>query len=101
MPSKSRSYKLHNDLVLIKSLTDEVARGGDIQTIIDLFARDIRESFNCIGASVYLLSDDTRYLEMRSQGILLAAVSKIGNLLGRKLPPVRIYLNKARSTGRP
>jgi len=80
------------DLALINSLNNAVNRGNSILEILRLLARETKKIFSCQGETVYLLSEDKKYLDMQIFTRPPAMINRIEKLIGMKIPAIRISM---------
>ncbi|MBF8296595.1 MAG: sensor protein, partial [Bacteroidetes bacterium] len=82
------------DLFLLDSLNAAANRGDSIQSIIQLLVKESKSIFSCQGATIYLLSEDKKYLIMQNLPLPPASIEWIEKLIGTKIPPIRIALKE-------
>lgn len=82
------------DLALINSLNYAANRGDSLQEIITLLSREVKKTFSCNGATIYLLSEDKERLEMTNFGYSQRMVNQIEKLIGMKIPAARVRVKE-------
>ncbi|MCH7574486.1 MAG: PAS domain S-box protein [Candidatus Marinimicrobia bacterium] len=83
------------DLTLINDLNNAVNHGDSLQDIIQLLSRETARMFSALGAAVYLLTDDDKYLTMQNLPLKPAVVKRVEKIIGIKLPRLKIPLKTA------
>lgn len=78
------------DLALINSLNNAVNQGNSLLEILQLLARETKRIFSCQGETVYLLSEDKKYLDMQIFTRPPVMISRIEKLIGMRIPAIRI-----------
>ena len=84
------------DLALINALNDAVNRGESLEAILILLAKGIRHIFDSITATVYLLSEDGKYLVMQKYIPRLTLEKKIEKLIKIPIPQITLPLQAAK-----
>jgi PAS domain S-box-containing protein len=80
------------DLALINALNEASNRGDSLQEIINLLTQETERIFSGNGATVYLLSEDKKYLVMQNFTLSPAMVKRIEKLMGLSIPSLKISL---------
>ena len=80
------------DLALINSLNNAVNRGDSLLEILQLLARETSKMFSSHGETVYLLSEDKKYLLMHIFSRPQAMINRIEKLIEMKIPEIRISM---------
>lgn len=82
------------DLDIICSLNSAINQGKSLKEIIKLFSSQTKKIFASLGATVYLLSDDSKYLIMQNSTIPPGIEKKVENIIRIKIPEIKISLKK-------
>jgi len=82
------------DLNIISSLNNAMNEGKKLKEIIQLFSKKTKKLFSSLGATVYLLSEDSKYLIMQNSTLPRGIVKKVENIIRIKIPEVKISLDK-------
>jgi PAS domain S-box-containing protein len=82
------------DLSLLKALNAAANRGESLQKIIALLAEQAKRTFSSMGTTVYLPSEDKQYLVVQNFSIREDQVHWIEQLIGMRIPEVRIALRE-------
>jgi PAS domain S-box-containing protein len=82
------------DLLLINSLNNAANRGEKLREIIQLLTIEIKRIFSCNGATIYLISDDKKYLLMQNFNLTPVMVKRIEDIIDLKIPEVKIRLEE-------
>jgi len=80
------------DIALINRLNNAINHGDSLFKILQLLARETKRIFSCQGETVYLLSEDKKYLDMKIFTRPPTMISRIEKLIGRKIPAIRISM---------
>ena len=78
------------NLKAVSSLNFAINQGKSLKEIIELFSKETRNIFSGSGATVYLLSEDNRYLVMQNNTTPSRIVKKIKGIIKIKIPEVKI-----------
>jgi len=84
--------KKTEDLSLMHILNNAVNQGDSLLEILQLLARETKRIFSCYGETVYLLSEDEKYLVMQIFTRPMARITRIEKLIGMKIPEIRISM---------
>jgi len=87
--------KRNADLLLINDLNEVVNRGKDLNSILEVLARGVRNTFTAQDTTVYLLSPDGQYLEMQGSTLPKQMASQIEKMIGMPIPRIHIPLSRA------
>lgn len=82
------------DLELINSINFAINRGDSLNKIIELVSIKTRKLFSSFGATVYLLSEDKKYLVMQRLNIPSAIKKRIESLIKSEITMVKIPLRE-------
>ena len=82
------------DLFLINSLNTAVNRGDNLSEIFRLLVDETSQLFSCNGTTIYLLSEDKKFLLMQNFNLPSEIASRIEKLIGMKLPKIKIHLKE-------
>lgn len=82
------------DLNIISSLNNAINEGESLKEIIKMFSNQTKKLFAGLGATVYLLSEDSKYLIMQNSTLPPGIVKKVDNIIRIKIPEVKISLKK-------
>lgn len=82
------------DLLLINSLNTAVNRGDSLSEIFRLLVDETSQLFSCNGTTIYLLSEDKKFLLMQNFNLPSEIASRIEKLIGLKLPEIKIPLKE-------
>ncbi|MBN1992492.1 MAG: PAS domain S-box protein [Anaerolineae bacterium] len=80
------------DLALINALNEAINRGDSLSDVILLLSNATKELFSGYEASVYLLSEDKKYLVMQTLSPSPAVLKRIEQLIHIQIPPIKIPL---------
>jgi len=86
------------ELTLINAINTAVNRGMDLPEIIKLLAEEAKRVFNSKSTTVYLCSEDQKYLEMKNLAMAPSTVKRIEKLIGTSFPNIRIPLKEGSLT---
>ena len=78
------------DLTLINTLNGAANRGDSLLEILQLLARETKRIFSCHGETVYLLSEDRKYLVLQIFTRPPAMIRRVEKLIGMKIPAISI-----------
>jgi len=78
------------DLALINALNDVANRGDSLLEILQVLARETKRIFSCHGETVYLLSEDRKYLVLQIFTRPPAMIRRVEKLIGMKIPAISI-----------
>lgn len=81
------------DLFLINSLNNAINRGKSFEEVMVQLSEMTQKVFSCSGVTTYLLSSDKKYLKMEGSTLPSPLVKKVEEIIGRKIPEVKILLN--------
>ncbi len=87
-------YQKTEDLALLSLLNNAVNKGKNLQEIKQLLTVETKRVFSSYGITLYLLSEDKKYLEMQNHTLPSKTIKQIEKLIGMKIPAIRIPLNK-------
>ena len=87
--------KRTEDLTLLKRLNDSVNRGDPLQQSLASLVDDAKRIFSSLGAAVYLLSADKKYLELQSYQIKSEVLIWLEQTMNIKIPSAKIDLEKS------
>ena len=95
-------YELENDkiqqkledLQLINYINFAINRGDNLSKIIEIVSTKTKKLFSSFGATVYLLSEDKKYLVMQRLNIPSAIKRRIESLTGTKITTLKIPLKE-------
>jgi PAS domain S-box-containing protein len=82
------------DLQLINILNDAANHGEDLDGITQIFARETNRMFKSQYVNFYLVSPDSKFLELLSLSISPKLAEMVEKLLGRPIPRFRIPLTE-------
>jgi PAS domain S-box-containing protein len=82
----------NEDLGLINSLNEALNNGNSLIEILQLLVRETKRIFSGFGATVYLLSEDRKYLVLQISILPPAITSQIESLIGMGMPKISIQL---------
>jgi len=82
------------DLELINSINFNINHGDSLNKIIELVSTKTRKLFSSFGATVYLLSEDKKYLVMKRLSIPSAIKKRIESLIKSGITMVKIPLRE-------
>ena len=82
------------DIDLTNSLNYAVNRGDTLEDVIKLLADNTKKMFSCYGATVYLPCEDGKSLKLQNLTLPTPILNKIENLIGMKIPEMRIPLKE-------
>ncbi len=97
MESKMDNDKMRQkleDFELINSVNIAVNRGDSLNKIIELVSIKTRKFFSSFGATVYLLSEDRKYLIMQKLNLPSVVKKSIESLIRVKITTVKILLGE-------
>lgn len=80
------------DLELLNSLNEAVNQGASLNTIYAKIAKDTMALFSGYGATVFLLSEDSKYYELQNISLPTKIQNRIEKLIKFKIPKVKIEL---------
>ena len=86
------------DLTLINMINTAVNRGMDLPEILKLLTKKANRVFNCKSTTIYLCSEDHKYLEMKNLAMPPATVKRIEKLIGTSFPNIRIPVEEGSLT---
>ncbi len=95
--SKTSNDKIQQkleDLELLNSVNIAVNRGDSLSKIIELVSVKARKLFSGFGTTVYLLSEDKKYLAIRKLNLPSAVEKRIESLIGLKISTIKILIKK-------
>ena len=78
------------ELELLHGLNQAVNRGEGLDQILSVLTTECKRIFDCIGVTIYLLSEDRQHLVMQFPGLSEDRVARIEKLIRRPIPAVRI-----------
>jgi PAS domain S-box-containing protein len=82
------------DLILVNSLNTAVNRGDSLPEIFRLLVDETSQLFSCNGTTIYLLSEDKKFLLMQNFNLPSEIASRIEKVIGMKLPEIKIHLKE-------
>jgi PAS domain S-box-containing protein len=82
------------DLELVNKMNEAVNRGDNLDSVIELFARELGRISQYKDATIYLLSPDGKHLIMQHLSMPPALLKKIEQMIGRPLPQVEIPIKE-------
>ncbi len=82
------------DLNIVYSLNNAINQGKSLKEIIKLFSKEIKKLFSSLGATVYLPSENSKYLIMQNSTLPPSIVKKVENIVRIKIPEIKISLKK-------
>jgi PAS domain S-box-containing protein len=91
--AEEKIRKNTEDLTLLQKLNDLVNQGGSLQKCMELINEETRKHLSGNGASVYLLDSEKEYLELQSYQLPNETIKGIEQIIGFKIPKVKIKLN--------
>lgn len=80
------------DLNIVSSLNNAINEGKSLKEIILLFSKETKKLFSSLGATVYLLSKDSKYLLMQNSTLPPGIEKKVENIVRIKIPEIKISL---------
>lgn len=83
-----------DDMVLINSLNEAINRGGNLDSIIKLFAQRLIQAFGSYTTTFYLPGPDGNTLVMQNIDLTDATVKQIERLIGRSIPQIEVPLKE-------
>ncbi len=86
------------DLTLINIINDAVNSGENLTEILRLLTKEAKRVFDSQNTTVYLYSEDQKYLEMQYLALPRALVKRIEKLIGINLPDIRIPVEEGSIT---
>lgn len=86
------------ELMLINAINAAVNQGIDLPDIIKLLTEEAKRVFNSKSITVYLCSEDQKYLEMKNLAMPSSTVKRIEKLVGTSFPNIRIPLKEGSLT---
>jgi hypothetical protein len=92
--SELESKQKAEDLFLLNLLNEAVNRGDTLYDIIETIGRETKKIFLSNGVTVYLLDEDKKKLILQNITYNTQIVKNIETIIGMKIPPVKIPLNK-------
>jgi PAS domain S-box-containing protein len=81
-----------DDLSMMISISEMISQGADLKEIIGFLAAETKKVFSGNGATMYLVSDDYRYLMSQNLTISKSTLRKIEKLVGSSFFPYRLDL---------
>ncbi len=82
------------DLELINRLNEITNRGGSLQDAIEALSEETKKMFASYGATVYLLSDDGKYMVGQNLQLPEKTSRVIEKTIGMKIPEIKIKLEE-------
>ncbi|NQT66934.1 MAG: GAF domain-containing protein [Actinobacteria bacterium] len=82
------------DLELINSINFAINRGDSLNKIIELVSTKTKKLFSSFGATVYLLSEDKKYLVIQRLNLPSAVKKRIESLIKSEITMVKIPLRE-------
>jgi PAS domain S-box-containing protein len=92
--AEEETKRRSEDLSLLNALNAAANRGDNLGTIISILVEQTKRLFSSTGVSVYLTSEDRQQLIMQNLSIRDDHVNWIEQLIGMKIPQVRIALTQ-------
>ena len=86
------------ELTLINAINNAVNCGMDFPEILKLLTGEAKRIFNSKSTTVYLCSEDQKYLEMKNLDMLPGTVKRIEKLVGTSFSNIRIPLKEGSLT---
>jgi PAS domain S-box-containing protein len=83
--AERRIQQQADDLKLLNELNDAINRGADLESILALLSDTTKHLFNSMGATTYLLTEDSRYLVAQNVGFPEKISEQISKVIGRSL----------------
>jgi PAS domain S-box-containing protein len=84
----------NEELELINKLNEAVNRGESLDSVLELFARELGKISVCKDATIYLLSPDEKNLVMQHLTLPPALLNKIEKLIGSPIPRIEIPIKE-------
>jgi len=106
--SSEGEIRLHSeDLTLINGLNNAINKGKSLLEILDILSKQTSRMFPGYGASIYLVSEDQKYLYPAKASLPIGITTKIEKLLGIGISSLKVKINtestftRALMTGEP
>jgi PAS domain S-box-containing protein len=87
-------YHRTEDLKLINTINTAVNQGESLPEIIQLLTEETKRVFDAQSTTVYLVSEDQKYLEMQNISLTPVLVKRVEKLIGTRIPDIRISLKE-------
>ena len=88
-----KKYK-SEDLALINELNNAINRGESIEGLIKTFSDEIQSIISCENVTLYLLSQDSKFLELIGTTLPRNILERIELIIGMPIPKIKIKINK-------
>ncbi|MFN2147196.1 MAG: PAS domain S-box protein [Anaerolineales bacterium] len=92
--SERRIQQQADDLKLLNDLNDAINRGTELTSILNLLSQTTKGLFNSMGATIYLLTEDGRYLTAQAIGLPDGILSELVDLTGQPKLQHRLRFEK-------
>ena len=86
--------KIYRQLELINSLNYRANHGASLKEIISIINEKTAKLFSSNGASIYLLSEDRRFLNLKNINIKKSQEKQIEKLIGKNIQSIKIPLTE-------
>jgi len=90
--AESENRKHTDDLTLMNIINKAIIRGDSLPVIIKLLSIETKKYFNCKNTTVYLVSEDNKYLEMQNLYLPDSVAKPLEKIIGSHIPQIRIPL---------
>ena len=84
--------KIYSQLELINSINYHANHGASLEEIIRIITEKTAKLFSSNGASIYLLSEDKKFLNLKNLNIKKSHKKQIEKLIGENIPSIKIPL---------
>ncbi len=92
--TETELHHKNEDLRLLNLINNAVVRGQDLDSIIELLARELKRIFSAVGSTIYMLAPDKRTLTMQQYSFSPETEKRIERLLGFRIPKIDIPIKE-------
>lgn len=92
--AETELHRKNEDLRLLNLINNAVVRGQDLDSIIELLARELKRIFSAVGSTIYMLSADKRSLMMRQYSFSPDIEKRIEKLIGFRIPKIDLPIKE-------
>jgi len=98
--TEERIEQQAEDLQLLSALNERISRGDTLHDMVEFLSNESMGIFDSLGMTIYLLSDDEKYLEAQNLSLPVSLINRIEEKIKAKITNHRLEITSGSEIGK-